>query len=133
MIRGRELSDQQRKWAGQMADTKGEDPDVLRLDAYRSVVRGVVVYPRTPLRICHGWFGSLWNWYRARAGSKGQVMKFHSTSLVNTVRLPVEIKLTCKSKVKKWAFENAWVLIVMAIGFAITWVYLIFKGVSESV
>ena len=67
-------------------------------------------------------------------GSEGQVteiMRFpHPTE---HVRLPVEIHLTCKSRVKKWAYDNAWTLIVMAICFTITWAYLVYTGVKNSV
>lgn len=59
-------------------------------------------------------------------------LNFHF-HLGERIRLTQPISLRCVSKVKKWAYENAWTLIVMAIGFAITWSYILFLGVKNSV
>lgn len=66
-------------------------------------------------------------------GSEGQVTTLQFPNPTESLRLPVEIHLTTKSKIKKWAYDNAWTLILMAICFAITWAWLIYKGVTASV
>jgi hypothetical protein len=47
------------------------------------------------------------------------------------IREPIDVILPCRSKIKKWAFENAYVLIVMAIMFGITWLAIFILGVHE--
>lgn len=52
--------------------------------------------------------------------------------VITSLTEPVEIHLTVHSKVRKWAAENACMLIVMAILFTVTWAYLIFQGVRHA-
>jgi hypothetical protein len=38
---------------------------------------------------------------------------------------PINIQLTCRSKIRKWAFENAYTLIFLSIFYVITWVLIV--------
>jgi hypothetical protein len=42
-------------------------------------------------------------------------------SLVTIKREPVKVHLLCQSRIKKWAFDNAYTLIFLAVMFFITW------------
>lgn len=45
-------------------------------------------------------------------------------------REPINITLSCNSRVRKWAYDNAYTLILLAVLFAPTWIalgYLIWK------
>jgi hypothetical protein len=48
------------------------------------------------------------------------------------VREPIFVQLSCRSKIRKWAYENAYTLVLIAVLFAITWVTMIAYGVSQS-
>lgn len=48
---------------------------------------------------------------------------------IRGMREPIQIELPCKSKVKKWAFENAYTLILMGVLFALTWGAMLAYGV----
>lgn len=48
-------------------------------------------------------------------------------------REPVEIVLPCKSRVKKWAFENAYMLALVFGLFVATWIGLFIVGVKAYV
>lgn len=48
-------------------------------------------------------------------------------------REPVEIVLPCKSRVKKWAFENAYMLALVFGLFVTTWIGLFIVGVKAYV
>jgi hypothetical protein len=50
--------------------------------------------------------------------------------LASTEREKIHILIPCRSKVRKWAFENAYLLVVMAVMFAITWIALFIVGVK---
>jgi hypothetical protein len=43
----------------------------------------------------------------------------------------IDILLPCKSRIRKWAFENAYTLIVMGTFFVITWAYLVVDKVTR--
>lgn len=50
---------------------------------------------------------------------------------IHRVREPIEIVIPCHSKLRKWAFENAYMLILMAILFGITWIAIFIMGVMH--
>lgn len=35
---------------------------------------------------------------------------------------PIEVKLHCTSRIRKWAFENAYTLVFLVFMFVITWI-----------
>lgn len=41
-------------------------------------------------------------------------------------REPINIVIPCTSRIRKWAFENAWLLIVLAVLFIPTWIALLY-------
>jgi len=49
-------------------------------------------------------------------------MKVDDMKTLDKIREPLNIELTCTSKVKKWAFDNAYMLIFISVFFAITWI-----------
>jgi hypothetical protein len=51
---------------------------------------------------------------------------------LNEIREPIEIVIPCRSKIRRWAFENAYMLIVMAIFFVITWGVMIVYGIKHA-
>lgn len=38
-----------------------------------------------------------------------------AAEVIHKVREPIEIEITCRSKIRKWAFENAYTLIFLSI------------------
>ena len=50
---------------------------------------------------------------------------------IKDVREPISVKLTCNSRIRKWAFENAYTLIVMMVLFGITWLWIFLSGVRH--
>ena len=56
-------------------------------------------------------------------------LHFHHMDL----NLPNPLELKCTSRVKKWAYDNAWTLLLMAVLFLITWVWILYLGVRNSV
>lgn len=50
---------------------------------------------------------------------------------IRELREPINIVIPCKSKLRKWAFENAYTLIIMAFFFGITWVVMIVYGIMH--
>lgn len=48
---------------------------------------------------------------------------------ISEIREPIDIVLPCRSKVKKWAFENAYTLMTMAVLFGVTWIAIFIVGV----
>lgn len=46
---------------------------------------------------------------------------------------PIEDTIPCKNKLRKWAAENAYTLLLMAILFGFTWTAMILYGVWEFV
>jgi hypothetical protein len=49
-------------------------------------------------------------------------MKVDDMKTLEKIREPLNIELTCTSKVKKWAFDNAYMLIFISVFFTITWI-----------
>jgi hypothetical protein len=52
--------------------------------------------------------------------------------LLEEIREPIYVQLPCRSKIRKWAYENAYTLVLIAILFAITWVAMVVYGVTQS-
>lgn len=125
--------DDNRKRKQSMAIVEREDTNVLRLSAYWSNIRSVPYHKRFPLRILSNWINTLRHQHSSDRGSERQVIDMRSPIPMENLRLPVEVHLTTKSKVKKWAYENAWTLILMGILNGLTWAYLLYQGVKNSV
>lgn len=51
------------------------------------------------------------------------------TSPLRDFREPIEVLLPCRSKIRKWAFDNAIMLAVMAFFFVLTWIAIFIVGV----
>jgi len=98
---------------------EGADTHVLRLDAYRIRRRGRrIVQPALSLRIRSCWTSLMWG--RNRSGrrqaikAKEGVDVKSAADFIHTIKEPIEIEIPCKSRVRKWAFENAFTLIFLA-------------------
>lgn len=52
-------------------------------------------------------------------------MGHHLFRIPSTWREPIEIHIPCNSRLRKWAYDNAPMLIVMAIMFIPTWICLL--------
>lgn len=55
------------------------------------------------------------------------------TQTIHNLREPIEIRLTVHSRVRKWAAENAYMLILMAVLFGATWLWIFLSGVRRVV
>jgi hypothetical protein len=119
-----------------MATHQRENSHVVRLAAYRCGVRERRSAGKSfSWGISACWCCLMRCFHRIMGGQKGKVedggeMKIQET--ISELRQPVTIKLTVHSRVRKWAAENAYTLVVMALGFGITWAYLIIQGVRHA-
>ena len=107
---------QQRK-RGRMGK-EGTDTDVLRLDAYRIRRSGRgIVQPTISFRIRSCWARIVRSCNRA--GRRQKVRKEgvdvkSAADFIHTIKEPIEIEIPCRSRIRKWAFENAFTLIFLA-------------------
>jgi hypothetical protein len=46
---------------------------------------------------------------------------------VKHIREPIDVQIVCRSKIRKWAYDNAPLLIFLTSMFFITWVLLVFS------
>jgi len=67
--------------------------------------------------------------------SEGQVTTMRSPHWfdMDRLRLSSPVTLRCNNKLRKWAYDNAYMLIVMGVMFAITWAAIFYLGVKNSV
>lgn len=95
-----------------------EGVDVLRIDAYRIRGRRGDVHGKTiSFRIRSCWTRLMRRKPDASGRQEvreGATMKSLPAALQD-IREPIEIEIPCKSKVKKWAFDNAYTLIFLAV------------------
>jgi len=125
------MNEYQRKRQRSVGVDPREDSSVLRLDAYR--IRGYKFGNSRrglPLRVLALWVSALRSCY-SRVGRQEREVSDVRTLPLREIREPIDVILPCRSKIKKWAFENAYVLIVMAIMFGITWLAIFILGVHE--
>lgn len=66
---------------------------------------------------------------KSKVRISGDEMNISKT--IHDLREPVEIHLTLHSKMRKWAAENAYMLVLMATLFVITWVWIFLTGVRH--
>lgn len=103
-----------------MESDKRKDTYVLRLSAYRirdvprgnferNISRRVSISGRSIVR----------SFDRAMGRQKMRMFQSHLPN--NLIGEKVEITLTTNSKIKKWAFENAYTLVFLSIMFVLTW------------
>lgn len=124
---------------------KREDPNVLRIGAY---------YVRGSFRSSWNWFSfrNIVSWFsilRRVNSSVGRqeiivieegeemsaarkISEVYPVNRIKGVLEPVDIIIPCKSKIKKWAFENAYTLIFLAFMFIVTWVIMIIVAVTNA-
>jgi len=50
-------------------------------------------------------------------------------ALLRRIGEPINVHITCRSKVRKWAYENAYTLIFASIYFMVTWVIVIVANI----
>jgi hypothetical protein len=107
---------EQRERGGMVKE--GTDTHVLRLDAYRVRRSGRrVVRPPISFRVHSCWASLVRRCSRSSGGQevgKGEDVK-SPAEFVHEIREPIEIEIPCKSKLRKWAFENAYTLIFLSI------------------
>lgn len=51
--------------------------------------------------------------------------------LIEEIRAPIETEIRCRSKFKKWAYDNAYTLAFLAIFFGLTWIVIMLVGLWE--
>lgn len=108
-------------------------PHLLRLDAYR--IRGYQrgsAWRLISLRISHLW-ACVMRHRNCGMGRQEELSSVRAVFTLKAVKEPIDIVLPCRSKIKKWAFENAYMLTLVFILFAITWVAILVVGIKAYV
>lgn len=80
------------------------------------------------LRIFICWVNAMRRFNRSVGGSQaglGEMMQRQVAEARSEI-------IICRSKLRKWAYENAITLVFMAIGFAITWAVMILYGIKHA-
>ena len=54
-----------------------------------------------------------------------EVVEVGGLTSLKQVTKPIEIKIICHSRLRKWAFDNAYTLIFLASLFVVTWVLML--------
>src|SRR5687767_8177291 len=115
-----------------MESHQREDIDVLRFDAYRVPIRNRRNLSWSlPFRVLASWISFVRSQYRTMGRQKvmpKEVIQVKTPRRLQEVITPIEIQLTCKSRVKKWAFDNAYTLIFLSCMFVITWCIIVVRG-----
>jgi hypothetical protein len=88
---------------------------------------------RFPLRISDRWSSVMRDQCSSMGRQEGKISMKQLNALHAKTRLERTIHLHCKSKVKKWAYDNAWTLTLIAVLFFITWAAIIYLEVRRSV
>ena len=119
-----------------MATNQRENSHVVRLGAYRGgVCEQRSAWSFISRRISSSWCRTLRSLYRFMGGQKSKVRisgdEMNISKTIHDLREPVEIHLTLHSKMRKWAAENAYMLVLMATLFVITWVWIFLTGVRH--
>lgn len=115
-----------------MAVDQRENSNVVRLSAYRS---GICERRDSGENVSRGistcWCGIVWGFHRLLGRQESEVKNMPTAEHHSDLREPIQITLTTPSKIRKWAFENAYTLIAMAIFFIITWILIVIEGVRH--
>jgi hypothetical protein len=49
----------------------------------------------------------------------------HTPAILNKVVKPINVTINCDSKVRKWAYENAYTLTFLSVLFVVTWTIIV--------
>jgi hypothetical protein len=84
-------------------------------------------------RVCASWLGIVRYLHCAVGRQKqervGVAMKMY---LFSSFREPIKVSIECRSKLRKWAYDNAYTLVFMSVLFAITWIAMLAYGVTHA-
>ena len=110
-----------------MARHKRESADVLRLDAYRVPIRDSRTVQRNfPFGIFARWLSFMRSQHRPMGRQEvTEVINVRGLSSLKRITEPIEIQLFCHSKIRKWAFDNAYTLIFLSSFFIVTWILMV--------
>lgn len=66
---------------------------------------------------------------RHRHNRMGRQEELKEVSVISQIREPIEIVIPCKSRIRKWAFDNAYTLLLVTFVTIITWIGIFVLGV----
>lgn len=108
--------------------TSRENPDVLRVRAYRNGGdKRRTFLGNISLRIFDRRSSTMRNqpYTVGRQRHEVDTLEVEDMKMVDHLREPLNIEITCTSRIRKWAYENAFTLIFLTAMFIITWIVIV--------
>jgi hypothetical protein len=122
MANGRTQQQQQQQ---KMDYNQREGINVLRLSGYRFPTNSRTNFSWPfPFGILARGISFMWREYCTMGGPQEvtkEVIKVRTPAALKQVMAPIEIHITCRSRLRKWAFDNAYTLMFLSAMFVVTW------------
>jgi len=109
-----------------------KDFDVLRTYPDWGIVREQRSHGKPiSFRVLARWTRFVRNFYCAVGGQEG-IGRVGGMKFYDMIKQPYNVRIMCHSRLRKWAYDNAYTLLLMAALFAVTWTVMLIYGITHA-